>query len=209
MKEQALKVLSDHSNPREIRAAALREITAEAVAALPPLPEPAVRQASTQTTRSTGAGHTITHGPSSAAKIAHILAFIPPRPDRMTWLKIISAVLSELPPAEAEAVLKAWSPEEKEGEYAEAMRTGLTKPKMGTLVNFAKEHGYEPAPRAVLKLGSSKRPPAAAVAAVAVPDDGEPAVADETTFFYAVDDSLPDDVGSQYDGEPEPPKMNY
>ena len=33
MKEQALTVLSDHSNPREIRAAALREITAEAVAA--------------------------------------------------------------------------------------------------------------------------------------------------------------------------------
>ncbi len=195
---------------REEKTANLKRVTAECVAALPPLPEPAVRQASTQTTRSTGAGHTITHGPSSAAKIAHILAFIPPRPDRMTWLIIISAVLSELPPAEAEAVLKAWSPEEKEGEYAEAMRTGLTEYKMGTLVRLAKEHGYQAAPRAVITLASSKRSPAAAVAAVPVPDDGEPAVADETTFFYAVDDT--DDPaeggGSDFDGEV-PPPMDY
>ena len=177
---------------------------------LPITDEPAlITVAKPPPTLSTGGGHTTSHSPASAAKIAHILSFIPPRPKYPEWLEIISAVSSELPPAEAEAVLAAWSPEESEGEYAAKIRSGLTKFSLGTLIYYAKEGGYEPAPRAVITLGSSKRPPAAAVAAVAVPDDGEPAVADETTFFYALDDSLPDDVGSQYDGEPEPPKMNY
>jgi hypothetical protein len=139
-----------------------------------------------------------------------MLDFIPTRPDRGEWLKIVSAVFSGLSPAEAISVLKAWSPEEKEGEYAEAMRTGLTKYKMGTLVHIAREGGWEPAPRAVLKLGSARRPPAAAVAAVPVPDDGEPAVADENTFFYETDDT--DDPaeggGSDFDGG-NPPPMEY
>lgn len=210
MNAEALKVLSDHSNPREIRAAALREITAEAVAALPPPPEPAVRQDKPPLTRSGGAGHTTSHSPSSAAEVARMLDYVPTRPDYPEWLRIASAVFSGLPPVEAISVLKAWSPEEKEGEYAEVLRTGLTQITMGTLVHLAREGGYEPAPRAVLKLGSSKRPPAGAVAAVPVPDDGEPAVADETTFFYALDDT--DDPaeggGSDFDGEV-PPPMDY
>jgi hypothetical protein len=138
-----------------------------------------------------------------------MLDFIPTRPDRGEWLKIVSAVFSGLSPAEAISVLKAWSPEEKEGEYAEAMRTGLTKYKMGTLVRLAREGGYAPATRTALKFSLASRPPAAAVATVPVPDDGEPAVADETTFFYQLDESDPsEDGGSDFDGHT-PPPMDY
>jgi hypothetical protein len=210
MNEEALKVLSDHSNPREIRAAALRKITAEAVAALPPLPEPAVRQSSTPATRSSGAGHTTSHTPASKAEIARMLDCIPTRPDYPEWMRIISAVASELAPAEAEAVLAQWSPEEHPGEYAEKIRTPLEKITMGTLVHLAREGGYVPPTRTALKFSLASRPPAAAVAAVPVPDDGEPAVADETTFFYQLDDT--DDPaeggGSDFDGEV-PPPMDY
>ena len=146
MKEQALKVLSDHSNPREIRAAALREITAEAVAALPPLPEPAVRQASTQTTRSNAAGRTICHKPLSAATVAEMLSYITPPADGPgeydLWLHLVSAVAATLSPGEALAVLLAWSPDRKPGETADKIRNRLTQVGTGTLVRDAKAAGW-------------------------------------------------------------------
>jgi hypothetical protein len=225
MQEQTLKELPVKMT-LEQKTANAREVTARCVAALP---DPVVRQSSTPATRSSGAGHTTSHTPASKAEVARMLDFIPTRPDRMTWLKIISAVLSELPPAEAISVLKEWSPEEKEGEYAEAMRTGLTKYKMGTLVRFAKEHGYEPSPKVVFSLASVKRAAAAkAGTSGAAPSSAPPgasAASDEGVYMtfddvqqdggdkppevFVIDDSLPDDVGSQYDGEPEPPDMDY
>jgi hypothetical protein len=101
--------------------------------------------AKTPTTRSNSAGHTTSFAPSSAAKVAkvaHLLSFIPPRPDYPEWLRIISAVASELPPADAEALLKKWSPEEKAGEYAEKLRSPLERVGMGTLVHLAQAGGY-------------------------------------------------------------------
>ena len=161
-------------------------------------------------TRSSGAGHTTSHTPTSKAEIARMLDFVPTRPGYDEWLRIISAVASELAPGEAEEVLAQWSPEERPGEYAEKLRSPLEEITLGTLVHIAREGGWEPAPKAVLKLGSARRPPAAAVAAVPVPDDGEPAVADETTFFYEIDDT--DDPaeggGSDFDGG-NPPPMDY
>jgi hypothetical protein len=178
---------------------------------LPVTDEPALLTvAKPPTTRSTGAGHTTSHSPTSKAEIARMLDFVPTRPGYDEWLRIISAVASELAPAEAEEVLAQWSPEERPGEYAEKLRSPLEKITLGTLVHIAREGGWEPAPRAVLKLGSERRPPAAAVAAVPVPDDGEPAVADENTFFYETDDT--DDPaeggGSDFDGG-NPPPMEY
>jgi energy-coupling factor transporter ATP-binding protein EcfA2 len=147
----------------------------------------------------------------------------------MKWLIITAAVFSELSPAEAERVLKQWSPEEKEGEYAKAMRTGLKKPEMGALVNYAKEYGYDPSPKAVFSLASVKRaaaakagtsgaaPSSALPGASAASDDGDYMTFDDVQQdvggnppkVFVIDDSVPDDVGSQYDGEPEPPNMNY
>ncbi len=210
----------------EQKTANARAVTARCVAVLP---EPAVRQASTPTTRSSGAGHTTSHTPASAAEVARMLDFIPPRPDRMKWLVITAAVFSELSPAEAERVLKQWSPEEKEGEYAAAMRTGLSKPEMGALVNIAKAHGYDPSPKVVFSLASVKRaaaaktgtsgaaPSSAPPGASAASDEGvymtfddvQQDVGDKPPEGFVIDDSLPDDVGSQYDGEPEPPNMDY
>ena len=147
MNAEALKVLSDHSNPREIRAAALREITAEAVAALPPLPEPAVRQDKPPLTRSGGAGRSIVDKPLSAATVAEMLSYITPPADGPgeydLWLHLVSAVAATLSPGEALAVLLAWSPDRKPGETADKIRNRLTQVGTGTLVHHAKAGGWK------------------------------------------------------------------
>ena len=146
MKEQALKVLSDHANPREIRAAALREITAEAVAALPPLPEPAVRQDKPPLTRSSGAGRSIVDKPLSAATVAEMLSYIPPPTEGpgeySRWLRHVSSVAATLSPGEALKVLLEWSPDRVPGETADKIRNRLTGVKTGTLVYDAKAAGW-------------------------------------------------------------------
>lgn len=85
---------------------------------------------------------------STAAEIGRMLAFIPPRPPYGDWLRVSWAVLSAVDAEEAIPLLKNWSPEENEGEYAKLHRE--TKPEkgvgLGTLVFLAKKHGYVAAP---------------------------------------------------------------
>jgi hypothetical protein len=78
----------------------------------------------------------------SAEEIAEMLSYIPPQPDYNTWLRICSAVWSVLPMEEGCRVLKAWSPELREGEYAAKYRYRLHSITIGTLVYLAKLHGY-------------------------------------------------------------------
>jgi hypothetical protein len=78
-----------------------------------------------------------------ALAVETMLASIPARPDYDTWLRIVSAVANSLE-SEAEAIemLKRWSPEEGEGEYAEKIKARLSEINFGTLVHFAAEHGF-------------------------------------------------------------------
>ncbi len=72
------------------------------------------------------------------------LAFIPPRPAYADWMRISSAVFSALPMAQAIQVLNEWSPEEKDGEYEKKWRNRLQQIHEGTLIHYAKQHGFDP-----------------------------------------------------------------
>lgn len=73
-----------------------------------------------------------------------MLMSIPPRPDYELWLKISAAVRNSLGTDEqAIELLKAWSPEEKKGEYAELLSSStFSQISFGTLVHHAAENGY-------------------------------------------------------------------
>lgn len=72
-----------------------------------------------------------------------MLMSIPPRPDYDTWLKLITAVRSSLDnDDQAIALLKKWSPEETEGEYADKLKAPLKDITFGTLFHYASEHGF-------------------------------------------------------------------
>jgi putative DNA primase/helicase len=80
---------------------------------------------------------------TTAADIREMLTFVPARPDYDTWLRIASAVWSVLPMMEGCQVLNAWSPEEKEGEYARKHKARLEQVGIGTLVHIASQHGFD------------------------------------------------------------------
>ena len=80
---------------------------------------------------------------TTAADIAEMLRFIPPRPDYETWLKIASAVWSVLPMVDGARLLHQWSPEEKEGEYASKHKARLKQVGVGTLAHIAQAHGFD------------------------------------------------------------------
>lgn len=71
-----------------------------------------------------------------------MLQKIPPSPEYGTWMKILSAVYSVLPLTSGARVLNAWSPEKRDGEYAEKHKHRLKEIGIGTLVLLAKEHGW-------------------------------------------------------------------
>lgn len=79
-----------------------------------------------------------------ATTVAEMLRVIPPRPPYAEWLKIASSVWDALGEVEGTSALCAWSPEEKEGEYAEKFAHRLTDVHAATLVMRAKEHGWAP-----------------------------------------------------------------
>lgn len=81
--------------------------------------------------------------PLSAHEVADVLSHIPPRPSYDQWLRIISAVASELPEHEAESVLQAWSPEDRQGEYRQKIRNRLKQVGVGTLLQIASENGFD------------------------------------------------------------------
>lgn len=75
--------------------------------------------------------------------IQKMLSVIPPRPDYDTWLRIASAVWSQLGMAEGARRLQEWSPEEKAGEYAAKHKARLKQVGVGTLIHHAKQHGFD------------------------------------------------------------------
>lgn len=72
-----------------------------------------------------------------------MLACIPAKPEYDLWLRISSAVFSALPMEPACRVLNAWSPEEREGEYASKHKARLSQVTTGTLIHVAKQHGWK------------------------------------------------------------------
>ncbi len=72
-----------------------------------------------------------------------MLAFIPPRPDYDTWLRIASAVWAVLPLEEGARLLHAWSPEERDGEYVGKFKHRLRQVGVGTLCHIAAQHGFD------------------------------------------------------------------
>jgi putative DNA primase/helicase len=80
---------------------------------------------------------------TTAADIEEMLKFVPPRPDYETWLRIASAVWSVLPMGDGCRLLAQWSPEERDGEYADKHKHRLEQVGIGTLVHVASAHGFD------------------------------------------------------------------
>jgi putative DNA primase/helicase len=78
------------------------------------------------------------------AQIRDMLGVIPKRLDYADWIRIVAAVGDALPDEDAIELLKEWSPEEREGEYAEKLRHRLENVHVGTLIHLAKQHGWRP-----------------------------------------------------------------
>ena len=81
-------------------------------------------------------------GKPSKAEIREMLGFIPKRPEYEDWVKVVAAVGGALPPPDAIELLKEWSPEEEEGEYAYKLRHRLENVTVGTLIYLAQQHGW-------------------------------------------------------------------
>lgn len=81
--------------------------------------------------------------PLTSSDVAEILRAIPSRPVYQVWILVISAVGSVLPDDEAASVLNMWSPEESPGEYLRKLRSRLMHVGIGTLINMAKQHGFD------------------------------------------------------------------
>jgi len=73
-----------------------------------------------------------------------MLQSVPPRPDYDLWMKIAAAVRNSLgSDDEAIELLKAWSPEEQEGEYKKLLSSSaFEKITFGTLMHHATENGF-------------------------------------------------------------------
>lgn len=80
---------------------------------------------------------------TTAADVAEMLRFCPPRPDYDTWLRIASAVWSVLPMEEGARLLHQWSPEERDGEYVSKHRARLAQIGIGTLAHLASLNGFD------------------------------------------------------------------
>lgn len=85
--------------------------------------------------------------PPTASEVAEVLGWIPSAPDYDTWVRTVSAVGNTLPDAEAEAVLLAWSPDQKPGETRRKLRSRMTRVRYGSLIEIARRHGFDPKAR--------------------------------------------------------------
>lgn len=96
-----------------------------------------------------------------AEAVSALLACIPPRPEYGEWLRIASAVWDALGEVSGTAALAAWSPEEKQGEYAEKYRHRLARVKAGTLFFIASRHAPEAVAALRVSVGAADWFPAA------------------------------------------------
>ena len=83
-------------------------------------------------------------GRPDKAQIREMLAVIPKRPNYADWIRIVAAVGDALSDEDAIELLKEWSPEERDGEYADKLRHRLENVHIGTLIHLAKQHGWAP-----------------------------------------------------------------
>ena len=90
-----------------------------------------------------------------AEDITEMLSFIPKRPDYDKWIRIASAVWSELPAGEGAMLLNQWSPEEQDGEYMAKHKARLKRITIGSLVHYAREGGWKG--RRGQRLSASRR----------------------------------------------------
>lgn len=79
----------------------------------------------------------------SAEEVRRALMSIPAHPPYDDWMKILSAVRSAVGEEIALTLLKEWSPEEKEGEYAKKINE-YQDVTAGTLFFYARRHGWRP-----------------------------------------------------------------
>jgi len=75
--------------------------------------------------------------------VRELLRSVPTRPPYEAWIRVVSAVGSVLNDAEAEAVLCEWSPDERPGETRAKLRHRLQRVGFGTLVELARQHGFQ------------------------------------------------------------------
>ena len=124
------KIITRHSLVAQVKDESLRTVLTEL--------EPATQKVSDR--------RTIADRNSKADKsqIREMLAVIPKRPDYADWIRIVAAVGDALPDEDAIELLKEWSPEERDGEYADKLRHRLENVHIGTLIHLAKQHGWTP-----------------------------------------------------------------
>lgn len=128
--------------------------------------------------------------------VREMLSVIPPRPDYAEWLKIASAVWDALGEAEGTAALCAWSPEEKDGEYAAKFPKRLTDVHAGTLVMHAKANGWSPdreTAKAIKEILQSKK-----VSALVAPPAHDVTETGSTMNQFAPGDIFYDAPGGKY-----------
>lgn len=87
---------------------------------------------------------TLTPATFTEADIAAMLSKTPVPTDYTEWLKICSAVWSQVPAQEGARLLKEWNPERKGFSYLAKYKDRLQKVGIGTLVWIAKQNGWEP-----------------------------------------------------------------
>lgn len=82
-------------------------------------------------------------GEISTEAVRAMLNSIPPRPDYDTWIRVAAAVRHGLGSTEgAIEMLKAWSKEEKMGEYAKVLKSPFPEISVGSLIFMARQHGF-------------------------------------------------------------------
>jgi hypothetical protein len=111
------------------------------------IPYPVAQAAGTPACSASVASPAISSEPLSAADVTELLRWIPTRPIYDEWLKVASAVSAALPDtSEAIEVLRQWSPEEEDNQYAEKLANCLHEIGVGTLFYMALNNGWKRSP---------------------------------------------------------------
>lgn len=80
--------------------------------------------------------------PLTTEDVRAMLSFIPAQLDHIDWKRVCAAVVDAVGESEAVPLLKHWSPSDTP--YERVVGNRLKQVRAGTLVYFAKKHGYEP-----------------------------------------------------------------
>lgn len=88
---------------------------------------------------------TQTYGRRTAEEVREVLRHIPLHPEYSKWLLIVSGVWDECGEVEGTALLKEWSPpQDPDGrDYEKKYPVRLTQIGFGTVVEIAKQHGFQ------------------------------------------------------------------